>query len=154
MIPNPWVLLGALAGAVALAVGAFFYGQHVANVEWTAKIEKERADATAKARQVEQSMQESVDAIVNHLSAERDHVAGERDRALRELRNRPERASGVSEAPRPDCQGATGAELSRADAEFLVGEAARADAQRAALAACYEAFDGIATAKGGDPSGL
>lgn len=61
-----------------------------------------------------------------------------RELALRAgLRNRAERpelsASGAALA----CQaGATGAELSRPDAEFLVGEAARADQLRAALERC------------------
>lgn len=39
------------------------------------------------------------------------------------------------------CDGATGAELSRPDAEFSVREAARADRIRAALKTCYEQYN-------------
>jgi hypothetical protein len=39
------------------------------------------------------------------------------------------------------CSGSTGAELSRPDAIFLGGEAARADELRTALSACYAAYD-------------
>lgn len=62
------------------------------------------------------------------------------------VQNRPDRqptpASGVPSATAA-CQGTTGAELSRPDAEFLNGEAARADELRAALSACYGAYDSI-----------
>ena len=55
-----------------------------------------------------------------------------------ELRNRPERSvnSGA-------CTGASGAELSRPDAGFLAGEAARAERQRNALEACYAQYDSL-----------
>lgn len=47
------------------------------------------------------------------------------------------------------CEGGTGAGLSRQDAQFLAGEAARANELRAALSACYRAYDslGLAPAK-------
>lgn len=57
--------------------------------------------------------------------------------AIASLRNRPERAAvPASGAGAETYQGATGAQLSRSDAEFLAGEAARADELRAALERC------------------
>ena len=53
------------------------------------------------------------------------------DLALRELRNRPDR---LPAAATEACKGATGAGLSRPDAGFLVGEAARANQLRSELA--------------------
>lgn len=67
--------------------------------------------------------------------------------AVASLRNRQDRKpapAGDVPPPRPACQGATGAELSRSDGQFLVGEAARANELRAALGACYKAYDAAA----------
>lgn len=59
-------------------------------------------------------------------------------RVLDGVRKRPER---LPDAARPACQGATGAELSAADAEFLAREAARADRAAAERDACYAAYE-------------
>ena len=56
------------------------------------------------------------------------------------LRLRAERSE-PSPATTAACKGATGAELSRSDAEFSLREAARADRLRAALAQCYTQYD-------------
>jgi hypothetical protein len=48
----------------------------------------------------------------------------------------------LPDTPGVECEGASGRELSREDAEFLAREAARADAIRAGLEACYAAIDG------------
>lgn len=62
--------------------------------------------------------------------------------ALDELRNRPERRSTTANNP-TDCKGATGAELSRPDSEFLERLAARADTIRAGLEACERSYDSL-----------
>lgn len=62
------------------------------------------------------------------------------------LQNRPDRkpaGAGGMPAPTPACQGSTGAELSKQDGQFLTGEAARGDELRAALSACYGAYDSV-----------
>lgn len=58
------------------------------------------------------------------------------------LRNRPDRGH-LPDDSRANCKGATGAELSAADAEFLTREVARADRLRTALEACYTYADSI-----------
>ncbi|CAN8141652.1 Bacteriophage lysis protein [uncultured Thiomicrorhabdus sp.] len=70
---------------------------------------------------------ESLEAINTTLAAD-----------LKQLRDRPPR---IIETARADCQGSTGAELSRKDAEFLTREAARADRIRAGLMTCYSYAD-------------
>lgn len=61
-MPNPYVLLGAVLAAIALALGGYFYGHHVESLAFdtfkaqqTAVAEKELADAQARARLKEQS---------------------------------------------------------------------------------------------------
>lgn len=69
---------------------------------------------------------------VQMADVNRRHIA-----ALASLRNRAERpAVPASGAGAEACQGATGAQLSRRDAEVLVGIASRADELRAALERC------------------
>lgn len=78
----------------------------------------------------------------NEIARIRDDAAA----TIARLQNRPDRqpARPGGAAPQaPACQGATGAELSRSDAIFLDGEATRADEQRAALSACYRAYDSV-----------
>jgi hypothetical protein len=103
------------------------------------------ANAATEARRIERKEQE----VVNEaLRTQNNSLAGNAATLrsdLERMRQRAERrdATGVPAAPRPDCAGATGAELSRTDAEFLVREAARADDIRAGLVACYQVIDGI-----------
>lgn len=64
------------------------------------------------------------------------NVAAALDAAERRLRDRPARRTDLPEVARASCEGSTGAELSGEDGRFLVGEAARANQLRAALAEC------------------
>lgn len=138
---NPWIALAFVLALGASWVGGQYRGAANERTAWMAKTEKQRADAETKARETEQLWQ----GVVNETSKRYLSEVADRDRklgiALDSLRDRPSRPSGVSETPSPGCAGANGAELSRADAEFLVREAARADGIRAGLAACYEVID-------------
>ena len=144
---NPWLILV----AVLAIIGAFFYGEHKGardeNVRWKAKTYHELAESSEAARKQETMWQGVVNDTVKNYQG---NVAGIRrnlDLALDGLRERPSRApSGTSEDARAACAsvgGATGAELSRPDAEFLVREAARGDEIRAGLGACYEVIDAV-----------
>jgi hypothetical protein len=91
------------------------------------------------AREAGQKLQEQIDENVR--------IAGQRDDAVKRLQSRPDRkpaGAGGMPAPAPTCAGSTGAELSRQDGGFLIGEAARADELRAALKACYGTYDAMA----------
>ena len=84
----------------------------------------------------------------NEIQAINDHhqrlIDGLRQRAPR--RNPVPTTPGKTPAsPTPECPraGSTGAELSREDGEFLVGEASAADSLRKALKMCREAYSRI-----------
>lgn len=140
-------MLGAVRAIIAaiIAVGLAWshwaaYGAGRRAVELEAA--KSAEAASAEARRREQQLVDQAE------QARRAHDATVRDIRARaaadvaRLRERPSRAdaSRVS-APAAECPASTGAGLSREDAEFLVGEAARADRMMAALHACHAAYE-------------
>lgn len=138
---TPWVVFTVIVSNIgSLAIG-YLRGQYSERMEWTSKIEKERHESEAKARQTEYQWQGRVDETVKKYTANINRIIHQRDTAIAELRKRPERPEGVSEAPRIDCAGANGAELAGINAEFLERYAATAAAQDEALAACYAVLD-------------
>lgn len=94
--------------------------------------EKSRSDFVAK---IEQDKTDEIARIRTYYS---DQLARVQNRASR----KPANPSGVSTTS-TTCEGSTGADLSRQDAGFLVLEASRADELRAALGACYKAYDSL-----------
>lgn len=132
---NPYVIL---AATVLLAVThgfAFVKGRGWERSEWQAKV----AEQTEKTRQTEQAWQGAYnEASKQYLS--RIRATDDRLRiALDSLRDRQPRP--LPETPRPDCKGATGAELSGPDGQFLAGEAARADKLRSGYELCLKSYD-------------
>lgn len=141
---GPRTLLVAFLALVGAFVAGDWKGTADTNARWEAKTEKARADAEVAARDKETMWQGVVNGTVRNYEIKVAGVRRDRDAALDGLRRRAERPAGAVPADsRTACAGATGAELSRRDAEFLVGLAARADQQRAALTACYEVIDGL-----------
>lgn len=151
ILPTWPLAAGALAIGLVLGIGG------TATVK-NAKIDRMEADyakALVKAaanrvavgevaRNTEQEMVESLTRTLQEKENEKARIALERDVALASLRERPERrvvAPGPAAPTASDCKGSTGAELSRTDAEFLVGLAARADGIAAALGQCYAQYD-------------
>ena len=43
-MPNPWVIIGVLVSFIAVAVGGFFYGEHVERLGYEAAIAKQERD--------------------------------------------------------------------------------------------------------------
>ena len=141
-MPSPILILAAVLFLAVTNAWTWAKATNIADIRWTAKIQTERAKAEAEARATEHQQQEAANAIARRHNAEVSTVRRNLDLALDSLRNRPDRpATGMPEAARADCEGGTGAELFRADAEFLAREAARADEQRAGLDACYQHVD-------------
>lgn len=95
--------------------------------------------AQQETQEVERKWQGAANAIVTNLEAKRAVTQRNLDIALNGLRDRPERH--LPDDSRANCAGASGAELSRQDAGFLVREAARAERLQAALDACYKYAD-------------
>lgn len=140
---NPWVILGAVVMAVCLVFGGYAWGDSARNTAWLAKTEKDKRLAVEEAIHIEREQQGVVNDAMRNQAASLASINNRLRADLVSLRNRPERASATDQPARSSCTGATGAELSRSDAEFLVGEAARADEVRAGLSACYQVIDGI-----------
>lgn len=138
-----------LAGGAFLdhsIMGARIQKMTAAHAEELRQREVKRADDERTARNNERQMTEAVGLAEQDKQNEIARIRNSYSAQLASLQQRADRkptsASGVPQAA-PACQGATGAELSRPDAGFLVGEAARADELRAALGACYSAYDSV-----------
>ena len=100
---------------------------HREKVEILVQAKKDLERLERQAAEIERTKNKEIRAISNRLQS-----------TVEQLRQRPERLQ-----PPPTCEGTTGAELSRPDAEFLAREAARADKLRQALASCYQLYDEV-----------
>lgn len=142
-ILNPWVILG----LVATVIGAYFTGGFVesgrCDTRWEAKTNKDKKDAVEQALTIERTKQEKANEAMRKQAVDQAAINTRLRADLASLRNRPERTTGLPATAGYACQSATGAELSRPDAEFLSWEAARADEIRAGLIACYAVMDGL-----------
>ena len=138
---NPWVILGIVATLIGTAAGGYLWGDSSRNTAWLAKIETDKRKSIEQALTLERANQEKANAAIRNQAAEQAAINTRLRADLAGLRNRAERPADLSAISVTRCTGATGAELSRSDAEFLVGEAARADEIRAGLAACYAVID-------------
>ena len=151
---NPWFLLGA-ALAVAIAGSAGLYkGRDIGMAEVQHQWDKERAAqeaeyaaAQAAAREKEQALQVSADQLRQEKDREIRNLNARAVALSNSLRDRPTRPSPESSpvsstasvgCPVPVC---TGTGLSKEDAGFLAGEAARGDELRALLKQCYSQYE-------------
>ena len=106
------------------------------------RIQKEYAQTQAEqARLVIEQSKASADKakkIIEGKNREIESITSQYELVVGELRQRSSRVPDAA-----NCKGTTGAELSREDAEFLAGEAARADRLRSALNACYQQYEAM-----------
>jgi len=98
--------------------------------------------AVAAARKDEQLKQEKVNAAAQTQFDELNDINSKLNDDLDGLRKRATRRQSKGES-KTICEGATGESLSSEDAGFLTREAARADALRIGLKACYTYADTI-----------
>ena len=82
MIPNPWLILGAVGVTLSLIAGAFFYSQHVTNTARDAEALTAQLEATEKARATEQDWQAKLNASQAALTKERQDAL-KRESSLR-----------------------------------------------------------------------
>ena len=141
-----WIKLGA---AIAALLVAFTSGWIINGWRWNntglklaASQIQARIDADEKSRNQERALQAAADNARNIKDAEITIIRSQLDAALVELRERPLRGANVPSTPGA-CPPATGAQLSREDAEFLAREAARADEVIASLKACHAAYTAV-----------
>lgn len=134
---KPWIIIVAsIMGAAAI----WFHGNHHGKNSAELRHAQDVAEALQQAIEAERKQQEEV----NHaLQKQTDDLAAINRMLALDIEQLRQRAKRLPQATRADCQGASGAELSGKDAEFLVREAARADGLRAALQACYRYADTV-----------
>lgn len=98
-------------------------------------------EAERAAREKEQSWQEEATKTQEAHDEQIRIIGDQLDTALASLSKRPNRPAGNLPKASSACHGATGAELSRPDAEFLTRLAGRADKLRSALEACQAQYE-------------
>jgi hypothetical protein len=133
---NFYVVIAVVVGLAISHGTAYLKGANDKDGEYQLAIKDEQIAAF----EIAAVNQEKANERANRLEESRRGIQSRLDVALERLRHRPDR---MPDAARPNCQGATGVELSRPDAEFLEREAARADRIRAALGTCYEHVDSL-----------
>lgn len=146
---NPFSMLspgwGALGGAVAItAIGglglagwAYFEGKSVEREAQALRVAKANADA----RVVEREGAAKAFRIVENQHAEEIAIRDRVDALTRELRESRSATRLARGAPAASCAGATGAELSLRDGEFLTRLAGRAERMRNAYRSLAEWAD-------------
>lgn len=146
-----WVRIVVLLSAICVVFSA---GWLVNGWRWSSKLQKiiavqteARIAAEKKSRTLEQTLQAQINAERNRKDAEINIIRSQLDTALIELRKRPARGANVPSATGNNSP-ATGAQLSREDAEFLTREAARADMILSSYGACYKSYESIRTSVG------
>lgn len=99
-----------------------------------------KAEAEHRAKESEHAAE--IETITQRSAHERQELSDTVARLSRSLQDRPARpAGGAVPASASSAMGCTGAQLYRADGEFLVGESARAEATRLQLAECQARYD-------------
>lgn len=146
-----------VAAIIALVIAAVFLTHKVivhravkkavaeTQEQMSAEYTKKLLQASELAREREQVMMASADKLRKDKDAQIASLNTRLGAALSSLSERPQRTPSASkDTPAScNCSGATGANLSREDAEFLVREAARADKLRSALDQCYKQYDSV-----------
>lgn len=137
-----WRVWASVALAVALAAShwkAYHLGVNTVQAEWDAA----QASADSAARAKEQSLQTQADQLRKAQDDKLAQISRDLDSAraaIRLLHNTPRPANYVPPAPGAGTQ-CSGASLFAEDAEFIIGEAARADELRAALERCEAQYN-------------
>jgi small-conductance mechanosensitive channel len=125
-------------GKLIVAGVAFAAGWQVNSWRLESNYHKEKVEILVQAKKDLERLERQAEEIERTKDKQIRAITGRLNATVEQLRQRPERVPVT-----PACEGATGAELSRPDAEFLAREAARADRLRQALAACYQLYDGV-----------
>jgi len=137
---NPYVIIAAIVFWIASVFAGYTWGHSASTTYWQGRIATERANAVQEALTDYKAKQEKLNALLQKQADDQFAINANLRTQLTKLQNRPSRTL-QSAATAANCQGANGSELSREDAGFLIGEAARADTIRDGLSICYAALD-------------
>jgi hypothetical protein len=150
---NPYFIAGSVL-AVVFAYGAgHWQGDDAGQAKVQAKWDKEKAKQMAEyaenmrlAREKEQALQQGADHLREEKDREIRNINARATALANSLRDRPDRPtteSGAVSGTTGACNGATGAQLAKGDAEFLAGYSADAASLKAALDQCVKQYESL-----------
>lgn len=126
-------------------IGSFLFGAYVNGIRLEKKHQAQIIELAEKTRAVQNTITAAYVLERNKKDEEIRSISKRLADALVGLRDRPSR---IESTITPIGKGATGAQLSREDAEFLTREAARADEIVADRNACYAVYESARIALG------
>ena len=149
---NPYFLLGSLVAVIAAAGAGYFQGSEHGQAKIQNLWDKEKAaqyaeyaKAQEEARKKEQELQANADRLRQEKDREIKNLNARATALTNSLQHRPTRTSeagSVSDTSK-SCSGASGKELARGDAEFLVRYAAEAARLQADLNQCVRQYEAL-----------
>jgi prophage endopeptidase len=155
MIPNPYLIIG----AIVVAIGLYFYGHHEGWRERDLEMQAEIAKKNEEARQTEQKLTEQVNQTASKLQEAQNVVTQKQtalDRAIRAGRVRitpscvqatssPSPATGDRNqaGSQPDRQADPVADAERATLEAIAAIVAQGDRNTEQLNACIDAYNNL-----------
>ena len=150
---NPYFIAAAVVAVAVAGAGGYVKGSAAGKAEvqaqWDqekAKLAEEYAKAQAAAREKEQQLQAQADKLREESYEQIKDINARSDRLIDSLRKRPERpatAAGAVSDTAKSCSGASGAELDRANGEFLARYAADAARLQSALDTCIRQYEAV-----------
>lgn len=149
---NPYFLLGSLVAVIAAAGAGYFQGSEHGQAKIQNLWDKEKAaqyaeyaKAQEEARKKEQSLQANADRLRQEKDREIRDLNARTVALANSLQHRPTRtpeAGSMSDSSK-SCSGASGKELARGDAEFLVWYATEAARLQADLNQCVRQYEAL-----------
>jgi hypothetical protein len=149
---NPWFISGSLIAIILAAGAGYFQGSEHGKASVQAMWDKEKAAQYAEYAKAQEEARKKE----QELQANADRLRQEKDREIRDLnaratalnnslQHRPTRTSeaGSVSDPSKSCSGASGKELARGDAEFLVRYASEAARLQADLNQCVRQYEAL-----------
>jgi len=149
---NPYFLLGSLIAVIAAAGAGYFQGSEHGKSSVQAMWDKEKAaqyaeyaKAQEEARKKEQELQANADRLRQEKDREIKNLNARATALTNSLQQRPTRTSeaGSMSDTSKSCSGASGKELARGDAEFLVRYASEAARLQADLNQCIRQYEAL-----------
>jgi len=149
---NPYFLLGSLVAVIAAAGAGYFQGSEHGQAKVQNLWDKEKAaqyaeyaKAQEEARKKEQELQANADQLRREKDVEIRNLNARATALNNSLQHRPTRTSEAGSLPNSSksCSGASGKELARGDAEFLVWYATEAARIQADLNQCIRQYEAL-----------
>ena len=149
---NPYFLLGSLVAVIAAAGAGYFQGSEHGKAKVQNLWDKEKAaqyaeyaKAQEEARKKEQELQANADQLRREKDVEIRNLNARATALNNSLQHRPTRTSEAGSLPNSSksCSGASGKELARGDAEFLVWYATEAARIQADLNQCIRQYEAL-----------